>query len=62
MGPPRDIGFDLSLTGFDGPELEALFKEPEAPESFATYDEDIETEHECPKCGYRFSGGKRAAA
>jgi len=28
------------------------------PEDFKDYDEDIETDHECPKCGYKFSGGK----
>lgn len=27
------------------------------PEDFPEYDEGIETEHECPKCGYRWSGG-----
>jgi hypothetical protein len=40
-------------------ELTALIeKEIEAPEDFKSFDENIETEHECPKCGYRFSGGK----
>ena len=27
----------------------------EAPEDFKEVDENIETEHECPKCGYRWS-------
>ena len=27
-----------------------------APEDFPEYDEDIETEHRCPKCGYEWSG------
>jgi len=35
----------------DGPTAE----EPEAPEDFKEVDENIETEHECPKCGYRWS-------
>ena len=26
------------------------------PEDFPEYDEDIETEHRCPKCGYDWSG------
>ncbi len=26
-----------------------------APEAFAEYGDDIETEHECPKCGYTWS-------
>jgi len=28
-----------------------------APDDFAEYGEDIDTEHQCPKCGYRWSGG-----
>jgi len=28
------------------------------PDDFKEYDENIETEHECPKCGYKWSGGK----
>lgn len=27
------------------------------PEEFPAYDEDIEVEHTCPRCGYQFSGG-----
>lgn len=30
----------------------------ESPEDFKEYGEDIETEHCCPKCGYKWSGGK----
>ncbi len=29
----------------------------DAPKDFKEYGEDIETEHECPKCHYRWSGG-----
>jgi hypothetical protein len=29
---------------------------PSAPEEFKEYDEDIETEYCCPKCGYEWSG------
>ena len=49
------LDIDLSLTGFDAEEL-ARLGEPTAPEGFPDFDEDIETEHECPKCGYRWSG------
>lgn len=28
------------------------------PDSFQEYDENIDTEHQCPKCGYKWSGGK----
>lgn len=57
-------GFDLALTGFPESEVAKLLApletneaDSEAPGSFKEYGEDIETEHECPKCGYRFSGG-----
>jgi len=29
-----------------------------SPQEFKEYDEDIYTDHECPKCGYKWSGGK----
>lgn len=32
----------------------------EAPPEFPEIDEDLETEHECPKCGYRWSGSTAA--
>ena len=32
------------------------------PEEFTEYNEDIETEHCCPKCGYRWSGGVNLSA
>jgi ParB-like chromosome segregation protein Spo0J len=55
-----DSGFDLSLTGFDSGELSRYMTEGDtvAPTGFAEYDESVTTEHECPKCGYKFSGGK----
>jgi ParB-like chromosome segregation protein Spo0J len=53
-------GFDLDLLGFDSDELSRLIDgaapEGEAPDEFGEVDEDIETEHECPKCGYQWSG------
>jgi hypothetical protein len=53
-------GFDLALTGFDLPEIAKMMDgtEPEAPADFPSYDEQIETEHKCPSCGYVWSGGK----
>jgi ParB-like chromosome segregation protein Spo0J len=32
---------------------------PTPPEEFPEVGEDIDTEHCCPKCGYRWSGGRR---
>jgi hypothetical protein len=64
----QDEGFNLDLTGFSELELSFLDEEednhsPEPnnkqpPEDFQEYDENIETEHSCPKCGYQWSGGK----
>lgn len=55
----RDSGYDLILTGFDVAEIESVLpslKEHEAPEDFPEFNENISTEHECPKCGYAWSG------
>jgi hypothetical protein len=32
---------------------------PAAPDEFPEYGDDISTEHECPRCGYAFSGGTK---
>jgi len=37
-------------------EAEQEAEEVAPPDDFKEYDEDIETEHVCPKCGYRWSG------
>jgi ParB-like chromosome segregation protein Spo0J len=58
-------GLDMDLTGFDMEALEELMKppvQPDAPEDFQAVDENIETEHQCPKCGYQWSGGKMVEA
>jgi ParB-like chromosome segregation protein Spo0J len=54
---------DLQDIGFSEEDLAALLavsaqeaEELEAPEEFKSVDESIETEHCCPKCGYKWSG------
>ena len=53
--------FDLDLLGFDEKELAGLL-DPEridaeqSPQEFEEVDEDIETDHRCPSCGYEWSG------
>jgi hypothetical protein len=55
----KDLSAELDLSSmFSEKELEALYGQVEAPAEFASVDENIETEHSCPKCGYRWSGGK----
>lgn len=52
----------LDGTGYDGDALDQLLKdlegnkEAEPPEDFDSFDENVETEHKCPKCGYEWSG------
>jgi len=49
--------FDIDLTGFDKIEIENLVttaSTEEPPTEFPEFDEDMETENECPKCGYRW--------
>lgn len=50
----------LRGTGFTEEEVRQLAHDlvVEPPEDFAELDESIPTEHECPKCHYRWSGGQ----
>ena len=54
-------GLDLTSLGFDVPEMDKLLSGsdnlPEMPSEFKEFNEEIETEHECPRCGYLWSGG-----
>lgn len=60
------LEFDMSLFNFDMSFSEEVKSESESdedyqeqqeevPESFDEYDEDLETKHQCPKCGYEWS-------
>lgn len=51
----HNFGMDVALTGFDAGELEKIMYDELNPEQFDSYGEDIETNHECPKCGYKWS-------
>ena len=60
MAELQALSIDAALTGFDADEI-SKFLDPgtsdgKPPESFKEYDETIPTEHECPKCGYTWSG------
>lgn len=54
---------DYAGTGYGQADLDALLKaatdEEATPDEFPAYDENIETENTCPKCGYSWSGGKK---
>ena len=52
---------ELALaTGFDEADIGEMAKAV-ALEVFPEVDENIETEHQCPKCNYRWSGGNHEA-
>ena len=51
-----DGAFDMGLTGFDAAALESLMTAAPPPEEFPEVDQNLETEHRCPKCGYQWSG------
>jgi len=49
---------DLEITGFSLADLGELMGKTfvdKIPEDFKEIDENIKTEHECPKCGYKWS-------
>ncbi len=54
----------LEGSGYDETTLNRLIAELNAnenggpPDDFKEFDESIETEHVCPRCGYQWSGGK----
>jgi ParB-like chromosome segregation protein Spo0J len=57
----QQADFDIAAMGFDDAEYSALLdglttQEVDAPEGFGEYDENIETDYCCPKCGYEWSG------
>ncbi len=55
----KGADFDPELAGFDEAALAELLAdaaEPTAPEDFPEVDENIPIDHQCPKCGYQWSG------
>jgi len=54
-------GVEIEGLGYSDDALFALLSEPvdpQPPDDFQEVDESISTDHECPKCGYKWSGGK----
>jgi hypothetical protein len=62
----QGLNIDTALTGFDPDEISKFLdsgtSDGEPPESFKEFDENIPTDHQCPKCGYRWSGQGSSAA
>src|SRR3990167_6501857 len=57
-GVLKELSAEIDLGQFwMGDELKTLLDgplEPEPPEGFKSYGEDIETNYQCPKCGYEW--------
>lgn len=51
---------DLSRLFSEDELAKIVGEEPNAPEAFPEYDENIKTDYRCPKCGYTWSGKKNA--
>jgi len=54
----------LTATGYDQRDLDEILARialPTPPDQFKNFDENIETNHECPKCNYKWSGSCRAS-
>jgi ParB-like nuclease domain len=49
-------GYDMTLLGFGETQLVHFMTQPSAPAAFSAVDENIATEHRCPKCGFAWSG------
>lgn len=63
LGELKRLDFDLAITGFDADALVSYLASkapPVAPSTFQQFGEDIETDHQCPKCGYKWSGSSAA--
>jgi ParB-like chromosome segregation protein Spo0J len=59
LGDLRQQGTDAALVaGFSDADIDRMLKttgDAVAPQAFQSFDESIETEHKCPKCGYEWS-------
>ncbi len=53
-----DMDVQMEELGFELGEIDAV-NNTEPPEDFPEYDNSIETEYKCPKCGYDWSGAPK---
>jgi ParB-like chromosome segregation protein Spo0J len=45
---------EINLTGFSQVEISKLITQEQIDTTIKEYDENLVTEHECPKCGYKW--------
>lgn len=63
LGELKLAGYQLPLLGFEDMQLVAFMAAgPSAPGEFPAFDENVETEHCCPRCGFAWSGNPAAGA
>lgn len=51
--------YPIELLGFGEAQLVQFTTTPQPPGEFQEFGEDIATEHQCPRCGYRWSGSTK---
>ena len=63
LGELKRLDFNLALTGFNEADLVSYMvsTQPVPPGGFPAFGSDIPTEHECPKCHYKWSGASAPA-
>lgn len=49
-------GYDVGLLGFGDAQLVQFTTTPGPPAEFQAFGENIPTKHQCPSCGYKWSG------
>lgn len=54
----KTTGYDVGLLGFGEVELVQFLTVPKPPDQFPMVGENLAVEHTCPKCGFKYSGGK----
>lgn len=52
----KGAGYDVALLGFGDAQLVQFMTTPGPPSEFQAFGADIAVEHQCPKCGYKWSG------
>jgi len=54
-----ELKLEIDMPDIDLGRFEKGYLKEEQPPDFKSYDENIETEHRCPECGYEWSGNAK---
>lgn len=52
----KSMDYDINLLGFGNAQLVEFTTTPLPPSSFPSVGADLNTEHQCPRCSYKWSG------